>query len=411
MRPSGGTTGGTPTVHGCPDRDTLRPVRFFGIYMSMTTETVETTATDEVKEPGTPSALGDVVKGDVIAVDRSTVFIDLSPFGTGIIYGREFSVAKDVLRKVRIGDTISAKIIETETEDGYIDLSLKEARNTYIWSEADAAIRDKRVYHVIIKNANRGGLVIEWNGVRGFLPASQLSEEHYPKTLNGDKDVVLNELKKFIGKELSVIIESADPANDALIFSEQKNRNGGTEKDGVTYKVGDVENGIVTGVVDFGVFVTINNNIEGLVHISEMDWGLVDDPRKFYSVGNPVQVKIIEIEDKKYSFSFKELRKNPWKDILDRHKVGDTVSGVIIKYGTFGAFASIEAGVSGLVHISNFKNGDDLRNSLEIGKTYKFVIKNLEPEEQKLTIIPEDRYRAVQEKREKAEKREETAAE
>ena len=370
----------------------------------MTTETVtqKETAAAEVKEAGDSFTLGDVVKGDVIAVDRSTVFIDLSPFGTGIIYGREFSVAKDVLRKVRIGDSISAKIIDTETEDGYIDLSLKEARNTYIWSEAEEAIRTKRVYHVTIKNANRGGLVIEWNGVRGFLPASQLAEEHYPKTLNGDKDVVLNELKKFIGKELAVVIESADPANDAVIFSEQKSKGSAAEK-GTTRKVGDVENGIVTGVVDFGVFVTIDNNIEGLVHISEMDWGLVDDPRKFYSIGNPVQVKIIEIEDKKYSFSFKELRKNPWKDILERHNVGDTVSGVIIKYGTFGAFASIEAGVSGLVHISNFKNGDDLRDSLEIGKTYKFVIKNLEPEEQKLTIIPEDRYRAVQEKQEKAQ--------
>ena len=359
----------------------------------MTTETA-----GKIKEETMPYALGDVVKGDVIAVDRSTVFIDLSPFGTGIIYGREFSVAKDVLRKVRVGDAISAKIIETETENGYIDLSLKEARNTYIWSEAEDSIRTKRVYNVIIKNANRGGLVIEWNGVRGFLPASQLAEEHYPKTLNGDKDVVLNELKKFIGKELAVIIESADPANDALIFSEQKSGEKSGEKSAVTYKVGDVENGVVTGVVDFGVFVTIDNSIEGLVHISEMDWGLVDDPRKFYSIGNPVQVKIIEIEDNKYSFSFKELRKNPWKDILDRHTVGDVVSGVIIKYGTFGAFASIEAGVSGLVHISNFKNVDDLRDSLEIGKTYKFVIKNLEPEEQKLTIIPEDRYRAPREK-------------
>ena len=353
-----------------------------------------TTSTDiKETEVSTHYAIGDVVKGVVVAVDRSVVFIDLSPIGTGIIYGREFNVAKDILRKVQVGDDISAKIIDLETPDGYIDLSLKEARKVYIWNEAEEAMKSGRVYNVIIKNANRGGLVIEWNGIRGFLPASQLSEENYPKILNGNKDTILNELKKFIGKELAVVVESITPADETLIFSENKSgKKKNAENSMVVHTVGSVANGIVTGVVDFGVFVTIDNGIEGLVHISEIDWGLVDDPRKFYSVGNQVQVKIIEIEDDKYSFSFKELRKNPWKDILERHKVGDVVSGVIIKYGTFGAFASIEAGVSGLVHISSFKDGDNLRNALEIGKTYKFVITNLEPEEQKLTIVPEDRY-------------------
>ncbi len=343
---------------------------------------------------------GDIVEGKIIAVDRSTVYIDLSPVGTGIIYGREFTLAKDVLRKVKVGDTISAKIIDLETPDGYIDLSLKEARKIYIWSEAEEAMRDNRVYKVIIKNANRGGLVIDWNGVRGFLPASQLAEEHHPKVLNGDKDTVLNELRKCIGKELSVVIENTDQENDTLIFSEYKDKDSKTEKGegggAPAYNVGDVKSGIVTGVVDFGVFVTIDNEIEGLVHISEMDWGLVDDPRKFYSIGNQVQVKIIEIEGDKYSFSFKELHKNPWEDITDRHKVGDTASGVIIKYGPFGAFASIEAGVSGLIHISSFKDAEDLRNTLEIGKTYEFVITNLEPKNQKLTLVPKDRYNKKQ---------------
>ena len=341
-------------------------------------------------------AIGNVVEGEIIAVDRSTVYINLSPVGTGIIYGREFTVAKDILRKVKVGDMISAQVIDPETADGYIDLSLREARKALIWGEAKESIESKRVYEVIIKTANRGGLVIEWNGVRGFLPASHLTEEHYPKVLNGDKDNILNELRKLIGKKLFVTINNVDPENDTLIFSEHKDASGTKDaNDGgvsIEYKVGDIKNGIVTGVVDFGVFVTIDNSIEGLVHISEMDWGLVDDPRRFCSVGNQVQVKIIDIENDKYSFSFKELHKNPWEDILDRHKVGDTVSGVVIKYGPFGAFASIKAGVSGLTHISNFTDEEDLRNSLEIGKTYEFVITNLEPEEQKLTLVPKDRY-------------------
>ena len=358
--------------------------------------TATTTEETQTKTPET-YAVGDVVDGVVVAVDRSVVYVDLSPIGTGIIYGREFSVAKDILRKTHVGDAISAQIIALETPDGYIDLSLKEARKAFIWSEAEESMRSKQVYEVVVKNANRGGLVIDWNGVRGFLPASQLTEEKYPKVLSRDKDSILNELRKFIDTKMMVTIESVDPDNDTIIFSEHKNGTDGQasskeSKPTNEYSVGDVKNGIVTGVVDFGVFVTVDNTIEGLVHISEMDWGLVDDPRKFCTVGSQVQVKIIDIEDDKYSFSFKELHKNPWEEIHERHKVGDAVSGVVIKYGAFGAFASIRAGVSGLVHISNFTDEHDLRNSLEIGKTYEFVITNLEPSEQKLTLVPKDRY-------------------
>lgn len=362
----------------------------------MSTATTTSTEKTAVKVPEA-HGVGDVVDGVVVAVDRSVVYVDLSPIGTGIIYGREFSVAKDILRKTHVGDAISAQIIALETPDGYIDLSLKEARKAFIWSEAEESLQSKRVYEVTVKNANRGGLVIEWNGVRGFLPASQLTEEKYPKVLSRDKDSILNELKKFVDTKLMVTIESVDQENDTIIFSEHKdgaaqNKPAGESKPANEYRVGDVKNGIVTGVVDFGVFVTIDNAIEGLVHISEMDWGLVDDPRKFCTVGNQVQVKIIDIEDDKYSFSFKELHKNPWEEIHERHKTGDTVSGVVIKYGAFGAFASIKAGVSGLVHISNFADEADLRNALEIGKTYEFVITNLEPREQKLTLVPEDRH-------------------
>lgn len=339
--------------------------------------------------------VGDLVEGKVIAINRSTVYIDLPPFGTGIIYGREFLVAKDILRKSKVGDSISAKIIDLETPEGYIDLSLKEARKAQIWSEAEESMGNGRVYEVIVKNANRGGLVIEWNGIRGFLPASQLSEKNYPKVINGDKDTILNELKKLIGQKISVVISTIDPKTDNLIFSEFSGETRLAE-DGETLiseaapivkiEVGDVKTGIVTGVVDFGVFVRLNENIEGLVHISEIDWGLVDDPRKFYSAGDQITIKVIELQNDKYSFSVKALKRNPWEEAKTRYKTGDEVSGVILKYSQHGAFASIEAGVTGLVHISSFKDEEELRANLGIGKTYKFKISNFSSEEQKLTL-------------------------
>ena len=343
----------------------------------------------------TECAVGDVVEGPVVAVDRSTVYIDLSPIGTGIIYGKEFIIAKDLLRKVHIGDVISAKIIDINTPEGYIDLSLKEARQALVWKEAEDAVKSGKIYEILVKNANRGGLVTEWNNIRGFLPASQLTEEHYPKVLNGDKESILTELKKLIGKKMSVAIESVDQETGTLIFAEKKSsqkdtqQSSGDEKEPMAlYKVGDVKSGIVTGVVDFGVFVTIGNNVEGLVHISEMDWGLVDDPRRIYSVGDNVQVKILSMEDGKLSLSFKELLKNPWEDAHLRYKVGDVISGVVIKYNSFGVFASIEAGISGLIHVSNFESEEVMRNTLEIGKSYKFSIVSMESEKQKLVLAP-----------------------
>ncbi len=364
----------------------------FGLTNNNNSTTIEK---EEVKDD-IPFTVGDVVEGEIVAIDRSTVYIDLPPVGTGIIYGREFLIAKDILRKAKVGDAISAKIIGFETENGYIDLSLREARKALIWSEVEDAKETGRIYDVVPKSANRGGLIIEWNGVRGFLPSSQLSEENYPKVLNADKDAILNELKKLVGQKLSVKIIDMNQDEDHIIFSEhaQKTERLETESvDKIKYKIGDTKTGVITGIVDFGIFVKIDNKLEGLVHISEIDWGLVDNPRRFHSVGDHIKVKITDIQDEKYSLSIKALKTNPWNKAKEKYKAGDTVSGVVIKYSEHGAFASIEAGVSGLAHISHFKDEEDLRHSLELGKTYEFVITLFDPVEQKLTIVPKDRYK------------------
>ena len=217
---------------------------------------------------------------------------------------------------------------------------------------------------MVPKEANRGGLIINWNGVRGFLPASQLSEKNYPKVLNVDKTAILNELKKLIGTTVTVKLITAEPQNERLIFSEHSEKIGSLESSGgsekVKYEVGDIAAGIITGIVEFGLFVKIDDSTQGLVHISEISWGLVNDPRKFHSVGDNVTVKIISVDDEKYSLSIKALEKNPWQEVGEKYKVGDTVKGVIIKQNQHGAFASIESGVSGLIHISNYKDEDGI---------------------------------------------------
>ncbi len=335
----------------------------------------------------TPPRVGDLVEGTIIELVRGRLYVDLPPFGTGIIYGREYLNAADVLRKANPGDTISAKVVDPAGLDGYIELSLKEARQAAIWSEAEAAIAGQNVFTLTVDEANKGGLILSWQGIQGFLPASQLSKEHYPRVPEGDKDKIFAELQKLTGTMLSVRIITADAKEGKLIFSE---RAGDEENEKASlidkYQVGDVVEGEVTGAVDFGVFVKLEQGLEGLVHISELDWGLVEDPRALFKVGDRVQVKVIEVKDGKVSLSVKALKENPWKTAQDRYKKGMEVSGVIIKYNKHGALASIEEGVAGLVHISEFASPVELRETLELGKVYPFSITLFEPKDQRMTL-------------------------
>ncbi len=333
-----------------------------------------------------PPVVGDLVEGPVINIEKSAVYVSLAPFGTGIIYGREFITARDIIKKINIGDVIAAKVVDTDNKEGYIELSLKEARQALIWSEAEEAINKKSVLELPVIEANKGGLIIQWQGIMGFLPASQLKTEHYPRVNDGDKDKILEELKKLVGQKISVSIISALPKEGKLIFSEKSPEQKDKDKIIGKYKVDDAVNGVVTGIVDFGVFVKIEDGLEGLVHISEIDWALVEDTRALFKVGQKVKVKIIEIKEGKISLSMKALKENPWVEASKKYKKDMQVQGVIIKFNKHGALASIEEGIAGLVHISEFGSEEKLRKSLELGKNYNFKITLFDAKEQKMAL-------------------------
>ena len=333
-----------------------------------------------------PPIIGDLVEGPVIAIEKSSVYVDLAPFGTGIIYGREFIIARDVIKKINVGDVIAAKIVDNSHKESYYELSLKEARQALIWNEAEIAIKEKKILDLPVKEANKGGLLIEWQGIVGFLPTSQLKAEHYPRITDGDKDKILDELKKLVGTRLNVAIITADPKEGKLIFSEKGSESKEKEKIVSKYETGEEVDGTVTGVVDFGVFVKLEEGLEGLVHISEIDWGLVDDPRNFVKVGQKIKAKIIEVKDGKISLSLKQLKPNPWVDAGKKYSKDMSVSGVIIKFNKHGALASIEEGVAGLVHVSEFGSEEKLRKTLELGKTYNFKIALFDPKDQKMAL-------------------------
>ena len=328
-----------------------------------------------------------LVEGPVILIEKSSVYVDLAPFGIGIIYGREFINAKDVINKISLGDIVKAKIVEAENEDGYTELSLKEAKQALTWNEAEKAIKEKTVLNLEVKDANKGGLILEWQGIQGFLPASQLKADHYPRVLDSDKDKILKELKKLVGEHISVIIISTLPKERKLIFSE-KDTNPEEKKEVLSkYAVGDNLDCVIAGIVDFGVFLKLEDKLEGLVHISELDWGLVEDPRNIFKIGDKIKAKVIEIKDGKISLSIKALKENPWKEFEGKLKKGDIIKGVVIKYNKHGALVSIKEGVAGLVHNSTFPSETKLREKLELGKNYNFQITLFEPKEQKMTLV------------------------
>lgn len=328
-----------------------------------------------------------LVEGPVILVKKSSVYVDLAPFGTGIIYGREFMNAKDVINKINLGDLIKAKVVDVENENGYIELSLKEAKQALAWSEAEKAIKSKTILSLEVKDANKGGLILEWQGIQGFLPASQLKADHYPRVLDSDKDKILKELKKLVGEKISVMIISTLPKEGKLIFSEKDNNPDEKKEILSKYNIGDVLDCTIAGIVDFGIFLKLEDGLEGLVHISELDWGLVEDPRTMFKVGDKVKAKVIEIKEGKISLSLKALKENPWKEFEGKLKKGDIIKGVVIKYNKHGALVSIKEGVAGLVHNSTFPSESKLREKLELGKNYNFQITLFEPKDQKMTLV------------------------
>ncbi|MBP9766065.1 MAG: S1 RNA-binding domain-containing protein [Candidatus Pacebacteria bacterium] len=361
--------------------------------------------TKMILENMSPMKEEDVVDGSVVAITPTAVYVDLGPIGTGIIYGIEYINARDLIKKTNIGDSISAKIILRENKDGYIDLSLREAKHALIWNEAESLLKEKKIISLVVKEANKGGLIMDWNGINGFLPSSQLKGENYPKVTDGSKDQILTELKKLIGNRIPVVIIAAIPKEGKLIFSESTENNiedGGkdgkkgkkdTTKDSKTitkivskYNIGDQLEGEVTGVVDFGIFVKIDNEIEGLIHKSEIDWGLVENTKDYAKVGDKIKVEVIEIKDDKISLSMKKLKENPWVSASKKYKKGDTVDGVVIRFNKHGALVSIEEGVAGLLHISDFETEEKMKQGLSLGKIYKFEISLFDGNEEKMTL-------------------------
>lgn len=339
--------------------------------------------------------VGEIVEGFVIGRGRSAVYLDLAPFGTGVIYGKEFFESKNQLKNLEIGQNIFVKITDLENEDGYIELSVGEASKEMGWDFLKKKKEDDEEITVKVLGANKGGLIADVSGIQAFLPVSQLAPEHYPRVEGGDTAKILRELQKFVGEELKVKIFDVSPKEGKLILSEKLKEIKKIREVLKNYKVGDVVEGEITGVTDFGAFVKFplssdnavkEDALEGLIHISEIDWAIIEDPAEFVKIGEKVKAKIIEINNDKVSLSLKALKKDPWQDAEEKYKKGDKISGKVTKLNPFGAFIQITDKIQGLCHISEFGTKTKMEEKIIIDKSYDFEILEIKPEEHRMSL-------------------------
>lgn len=352
--------------------------------------------------------VGEVIEGRVIKKSARNLYIDLGIWGIGIVYGREFTNAQEIIKNLKSGDPIFAKLVEVENESGFRELSLAEAKEQKSWDLIRELKKTNQAVTTKILSVNRGGLIVEISGIAGFLPVSQLASEHYPRVEGGDKNKILEELSKFVGEEFKIRILDFDVKENKLIVSERAAEEEHLKRAMRRYKIGDVVNGSVSGVVDWGVFIkwpafapqngasagkpTEEEILEGLIHISELDWQLVENPADLVKVGDEVVAQIIDIANDRISLSLKRLKVDPWKTASELLEKGMIIEGLVKKFNPYGAFIEIichptgDECLQGLCHISEFGSDEKMNAALEVGKKYQFKILAFVPEEHRMSL-------------------------
>jgi small subunit ribosomal protein S1 len=261
------------------------------------------------------------LEGIILEKKAKSLFVDLSPYGIGVIRGSYYLEAKDYIKDLAVQDKIIVKILDWNNEDGFIELSLKNLSQEKSWNSLIELKNKKMPVPLLITEVNVGGLMGKVDNLKGFLPVSQLSSEHYPKVEGGSKAKILEKLQEFVGKELMVKILDADPSTNKLIFSEKSVESDTIKKIAEQYKIGDIVKVKITKIVNFGAFVKVDNTqVDGLIHVSEISAKPVNDLSKILKEGDEKEAKIIAIEDGKISLSLKALEPVEPKNTPEQEK-------------------------------------------------------------------------------------------
>ncbi|MEI7522508.1 MAG: S1 RNA-binding domain-containing protein [Candidatus Saccharibacteria bacterium] len=327
--------------------------------------------------------IGDVIEGTITSVRKHEVWLDLGPNGVGVVMRREIGYGQ----KLEEGEKVTTSVVDPEMDEGYALLSMKRAVKDKGWDELQRVFDDQEIIEIVAYDANRGGMLVELEGIRGFLPVSQLAAGHYPRVSGADKDEILQKLGSLINKPIRVRILDVSRKDNKLIFSEKEAVKDDMQASFAKLKIGDEVEGVVTGVIDFGAFVNVDG-IEGLVHISEISWERVENPRDYVKVGENITAKIIAIDKDRLSLSLKQMQEDPWLQEAKAFKVGDDVEGKVTRITPFGAFVQLGPAVEALVHVSEMSDeeGVDPEKIFELNQVKKFKIIDVDTDSRKIAL-------------------------
>ncbi len=360
-------------------------------------------------EPVVPKK-GEKIEGKIIEKTSKMIKLDINSKSFGVVAEQEFEFAQDFIEDLKVGETIEATVISVENDRGQVILSLKGAASDAKWEYFEDALNNETTLEAKGIEANKGGLIVVVNGVRGFVPSSQFSRRY------------LDHIEDLRDKKFEVRAVEVDRERNRLIFSErhvseekqlsQRDQALGTVKEGNVYE------GVISGVKGFGLFMTVEvpvdgsdlsdkvedgefkpehrkknalpsegiGYVEGLIHISEISWEKVDHPKNYHQVGDRVLVKILGIDEKsgKLNLSIKRLKLDPWKKVAKDYPAGTTFNGKVSRIEPFGVFINVMPGVDGLIHASklssssNFKQGDEVTVNVD----------SVEPEKRRMSLSP-----------------------
>jgi small subunit ribosomal protein S1 len=335
--------------------------------------------------------VGEMVTGTVISVDSGAVRLDIGGLITGVIRARELFAQSEEYANLKVGDSIEATVIEQENENGEMELSFRIAGFQRVWDKLAEYAKDGVTLEAKVLGANKGGLMVQVDAVNGFMPVSQLAPEHYPRVPGGDKNRILEHLQRMIGTTLQIKVLDAIQKDDKLIVSEKAVWEDAQKTVLESYKIGDIVEGQVSALTNFGAFLRFGNGLEGLIHISEIVWQRIDHPRDVLKIGQDVKAQVIDLNKSKIYLSMKRLVADPWKAVKDTYNVGQVVKGGIHKIEPFGLMVRLDEHIHGLAHISQLANKPihdvkELQSMFSIGETREFEIVNIEPAEHRLGL-------------------------
>jgi small subunit ribosomal protein S1 len=322
---------------------------------------------------------GDDVKGILVEKTRGALYFDIGGKSEGMVIDREMKAARDFIKELVVGDEVEAIVTQPENDKGQTLLSLKKASGDYLWGQFEEKIKTGETMRVLGKEINRGGLIVEAKGLQGFIPASQFGSKW------------TDQIEKLIGKQIEVKPIEVNREKNRLIFSEREVSEAALlkaqEKALKKVKIGAIFQGKVAGVMPFGLFVQIEADgvaLEGLVHISEISWQRVEDPKDFYKEGDKVKVKVLAKEKTtgKLNLSIKQLKPDPWEKIEKKYPVDARVKGKVIRLAPFGVFVDLEEGIEGLIHISKIP----AEKSPKVGDKVDCYVESIDKEGRRMSL-------------------------